>query len=143
MSTAVVVPPTFNEAGNIRRLISAAGLGSAWCKLLSRAAAADVRQVTRIGVADITGGLRAFRSSLLADIDWDAIGVSGCGFQGVSLRSYVDSGARIAEAPIRFRPRAEGPSKMSFGIMLEGLRIGSACRPRPVAPLAVGFASGR
>lgn len=80
MSTAVVVPSTINETGSIGQLISAAGLRSAWRKLLSRAAAADVRQVTRIGVADITGGLRALRSGLLADIDWDTIRVSTCGF---------------------------------------------------------------
>lgn len=114
---------------------SAEGLGSAWRKLLSRAAVLYARQVTRIGVADITGGFRAFRSSLLADIDLGTINVSGFGFQVASLRAYVDAGARIFEVPIRFRPRAEGCSKMTLGIMLEGLRVTWACRS-PSVPFA-------
>jgi len=120
---------------------SAEGLGSTWRKLLSRAAVAYARQVTDIGVADITSGFRALRSSLLADIDWGAIDASGFGFQVASLRAYVDAGARIAEVPIRFYPRVEGRSKMSLGIMLEGLRVTWAARARPVASPTVELAS--
>lgn len=122
---------------------SAEGLGSLWRKLLSQAAVRYARQVTHIGVADITGGFRAFRSSLLADIDWSAIAVSGFGFQVVSLRAYVDAGARIVEVPICFRPRVEGCSKMDLGIMLEGLRVTWACRARPGVSPTVAFASER
>lgn len=122
---------------------SAEGLGPAWRKLLSRAAIMYARRVTRIGVSDITGGFRAFRSSLLAKVDWDDIDVSGFGFQVASLRAYVDAGARITEVPICFRPRVEGSSKMSFRIMLEGLRVTWRCRARPDASTAVAFASER
>ncbi|MDA8062708.1 MAG: polyprenol monophosphomannose synthase [Actinomycetota bacterium] len=127
---------------------SAEGLGSAWRKVLSRAAGFYARRVTGIEVADITGGFRAFRSSLLSEVEWDALDVSGFGFQVVSLRAYVDLGARITEVPIHFRPRSSGESKMSAGIMAEGLRVTWSCRAsrvaRPVleSPLAPAEVAG-
>ncbi len=44
-------------------------LGSPWCKLLSRVAGGNARQVTRIAVTDSTGGFRAFRSTLLTEFE--------------------------------------------------------------------------
>lgn len=113
---------------------SAEGLGSPWRKLLSRAAGSYARAVTRIGVSDPTGGFRAFRAELLDRVDWASVDVRGFGFQIVSLRAYVDAGARLAEVPIRFRPRGSGSSKMSARIMAEGLRVTWACRPSAQRP---------
>ncbi|MDA8061067.1 MAG: polyprenol monophosphomannose synthase [Actinomycetota bacterium] len=109
---------------------SAEGLGSPWRKALSRAAGFYARRVTAIEVADLTSGFRAFRASLLSRVDWEALDVAGFGFQVVSLRAYLDAGARVVEIPIRFGPRAAGESKMSTAIMAEGLRVTWACRAR-------------
>lgn len=121
---------------------SAEGLGSPWRKLLSRAAGGYARAVTHIGVSDPTGGFRAFRATLLDRVDWASVEVTGFGFQIVSLCAYMDAGARLAEVPIHFRPRASGSSKMSARIMAEGVRVTWACRPsrqRPaLAPSGLG-----
>jgi len=122
---------------------SAEGLGSVRRRVLSRAAVAYARRVTRFDVADITGGFRAFRSVLLARVDWDAIDVSGFGFQVASMRAYVDAGARIVEVPICFRPRVEGRSKMSMAIMMEGVRVTWGCRARPAVLPTVALSSER
>ncbi len=116
---------------------SAEGLGSWRRKLLSRAAGTYARRVTGIDVADIAGGFRAFRASLLARIDWEALEVSGFGFQVVSLHAYVNAGARVVEVPIRFLPRASGHSKMSGAIVVEGVRVTWDCRRRSTAPVAL------
>jgi len=113
---------------------SAEGLDSPWRKLLSRAAGSYTRAVTRIGVSDPTGGFRALRSELLGRVDWASVDVAGFGFQIVSLRAYVDAGARLVEVPIRFHPRTSGSSKMSARIMAEGLRVTWACRPSTQRP---------
>lgn len=102
---------------------SAAGLGSARRKILSLGANCYARACTGIGVRDITGGFRAYRSRLLASVDWSSLDVSGFGFQVVALAACVETGAKVAEVPIRFRPRASGSSKMSASIMAEGAKV--------------------
>ncbi|MEE8105620.1 MAG: polyprenol monophosphomannose synthase [Planctomycetota bacterium] len=91
--------------------------------LLSRAANFYARTLLGLPAKDCTGGYRCFRAELLSRIDLGNVGARGYGFQVEMLWLAKRAGARIAEVPIQFAERHAGESKMSFGIMLEGLLL--------------------
>jgi dolichol-phosphate mannosyltransferase len=89
--------------------------------LLSRGAAAYVRLITGIPVADQTGGFKCFHRRVLEAINLDDIRCSGYAFQiEMNYKTWM-RGFRIREVPITFTDRAAGQSKMSGRIMREAL----------------------
>jgi dolichol-phosphate mannosyltransferase len=89
--------------------------------ILSYAANLYARFVTGMPLDDSTGGFKAFRRSVLAAIDLDAIKSNGYAFQiEMSFRAWK-RGFRIAEIPITFVDRTEGVSKMSPRIVREAV----------------------
>jgi dolichol-phosphate mannosyltransferase len=89
--------------------------------ILSYAANLYARFVTGMPLDDSTGGFKAFRRSVLAAIDLDAIKSNGYAFQiEMSFRAWK-RGFRIAEIPITFVDRTEGESKMSPRIVREAV----------------------
>ena len=74
-----------------------------------------------IGVADATGGYRAYRAQTLREIGLDDVDSQGYCFQiDLTLRT-IDHGRKVAEVPITFTERARGASKMSHAIVVEAL----------------------
>ncbi|WP_441297164.1 polyprenol monophosphomannose synthase [Agrococcus sp. SGAir0287] len=90
-------------------------------ELLSRGANVYARLLLGIPVHDVTAGFRAYRTSLLRELDLEAIDSRGYAFQIEMTIAASDVGARIVEVPIAFVERAAGVSKMSGSIVLEAL----------------------
>jgi dolichol-phosphate mannosyltransferase len=88
---------------------------------LSRWGNAYARIVLGIGVRDLTGGFKAWRTSTLATLDWSVCSASGYGFQIQTTIQAVCRGAKVVEVPIIFRDREQGQSKMHGGIVTEAL----------------------
>ncbi|MEB4614355.1 glycosyltransferase, partial [Leucobacter sp. M11] len=114
-------------------------------QLVSRTGTLVARISLRSKLHDITSGYRAIRTAALAGLDLDRIDAHGYGFQVELAWSLERAGFRIAEVPISFVERAEGRSKMTFGIAAEALRIvlrqGFLLRFRPAALPPVGRAT--
>jgi dolichol-phosphate mannosyltransferase len=89
-----------------RRFISVAG---------NRYAAA----LLRLPVRDATAGFRAYRASMLAQLDLGHMRADGYGFQVEMAYRVLRRGGRIVEVPITFTDRVEGDSKMSWRIVFE------------------------
>lgn len=87
--------------------------------LLSWFANLYTRTITRMPIADATGGFKCFRSDVLSKIDLTAIRSNGYAFQiEMNYRAWR-LGARIKELPIIFVDRVSGESKMSKNIVYE------------------------
>ena len=76
-----------------------------------------------IDIADATSGFRAYRASMLADVDMAKVVADGYGFQIEMAYSVVELGGKIVEVPISFTDRTEGTSKMSSTIIVEALGL--------------------
>jgi dolichol-phosphate mannosyltransferase len=70
---------------------------------------------------DLTGGFKCFRRSVLETIDLDAIDSKGYAFQIETTYRALRAGFRVVEVPISFVDRETGHSKMSRGIVFEGV----------------------
>ena len=68
---------------------------------------------------DLTGGFKAWRSSLLTRMDLPSIQSEGYAFQVEMTHRAHRLGADIKELPIVFADRLAGQSKMSWGIAIE------------------------
>jgi dolichol-phosphate mannosyltransferase len=86
---------------------------------LSRGGNAYARLVLRAGVNDLTGGFKAWRTELLAQLLDEATASDGYGFQIEMTLRAKRSGARIREIPIVFHERRAGTSKMNWRIASE------------------------
>lgn len=87
--------------------------------LLSWFANVYTRTITRMPIADATGGFKCFRADILSKIDLSAIRSNGYAFQiEMNYRAWR-LGARIKELPIIFVDRVSGESKMSKNIVYE------------------------
>lgn len=143
-----------HRAEDLPRLLAAIGeadlvLGSRWIPggsvqnwpmsrhVLSRGANTYTRLALGIPLHDATGGFRAYRASLLAELALEDVASQGYCFQVDMAWRAVRSGARVVEVPITFVERELGESKMSRGIVVEALvnvtRWGIAERSRRVA----------
>jgi dolichol-phosphate mannosyltransferase len=89
--------------------------------LLSKMAAAYVRLITGLPVADPTGGYRCYRREVLKKIDLDSVMSNGYSFLVEMAHKTWMKGFRIREIPITFEDRRSGYSKMNFGIFRESL----------------------
>lgn len=89
--------------------------------LLSRGGNLYVRLVLGLHLRDATGGFRAFRRDVLADLDLGDVASQGYCFQVDLARRAVAAGYRVVEVPIDFVERELGSSKMSGEIVREAL----------------------
>ena len=89
--------------------------------LLSRGGNTYARVMLGVPIRDITGGYRAFRSSLLRRLPLDEVQSQGYCFQVDLAWRASQLGARVVEVPIRFVERSAGASKMSRDIVAEAL----------------------
>jgi dolichol-phosphate mannosyltransferase len=77
---------------------------------------------------DLTGGFKAWRATVLREIDLDRLHAGGYAFQIETTFRARLAGARIVEVPITFEERRAGTSKMSMTIFTEALRLVLALR---------------
>lgn len=89
--------------------------------LLSYFANVYARWVTGIKVADLTGGFKCFRRSVLEAIELDRVESNGYSFQIEMTMRAAHKGFRIGEIPIIFADRDNGQSKMSNRIIREAV----------------------
>jgi dolichol-phosphate mannosyltransferase len=89
--------------------------------LLSRGGNAYIRLLLGLHIRDGTGGYRAYRSAVLAAIDYRSVASQGYCFQVDLVRRVVRAGFRAVEVPITFVERERGESKMSSAIVREAL----------------------
>jgi len=88
---------------------------------LSRAGNQYARLALGIPIRDATSGFRVYRRRLLEHLVTEPITADGYGFQiELAFRSWRD-GFAVAEAPITFREREHGASKISRRIVAEAL----------------------
>ena len=88
---------------------------------LSRAGNTYARLMLGIPLHDATSGFRVYRSGLLEDLVADPIASEGYGFQIELVMRSWQLGATLSEAPITFREREHGHSKLSKRIVVEAL----------------------
>lgn len=77
--------------------------------------------VLGLRVSDSTSGFRAYRASVLAELDLTSVRADGYGFQIEMAYRVANAGGRVVEIPIAFVDREEGDSKMSGTIIVEAL----------------------
>ena len=95
-----------------------------WSRLrvgLSRAGNLYARIMLSLPVHDATSGYRAYRRRLLEDLVAQPIASDGYGFQIELVMRSWDLGFVLGEAPITFREREHGQSKLSRRIVVEAL----------------------
>jgi dolichol-phosphate mannosyltransferase len=86
-------------------------------------AAAYVRTITGMPIADPTGGYRCYRREVLTSINLNSIISNGYSFLVEMAHTTWMKGFRIKEIPITFEDRRSGYSKMSMDIFKESLWI--------------------
>ena len=88
---------------------------------LSRGGNLYIRMALGMPFKDATGGYRAYRMTVLDQIDVGSVASQGYSFQvELAWRAYRQ-GFRVAEVPITFTERVHGASKMSGNIFKEQL----------------------
>jgi dolichol-phosphate mannosyltransferase len=115
-SADLVIGSRYTEGGGVVDW----GLGR---RLISRGGSLFARTVLGLGLNDLTGGFKAWRSSTLAAVPFDGVHAGGYVFQIEMTFRASRLGARIREIPITFRDRRVGQSKMSRRIVVEALVV--------------------
>jgi len=90
-------------------------------KALSRGANLYTRWAMGLSLHDATGGFRAYRREVLADLDLADVASEGYCFQVDLAWRAVRAGHPVVEVPITFVERELGSSKMSREIVREAL----------------------
>lgn len=88
---------------------------------LSKGASVYTRLITAIPVADPTAGFVCYKKIVLQTINLDQIHFVGYAFQIEMKFAAWKLGFNIKEVPILFEDRKQGESKMSKGIIKEGV----------------------
>jgi dolichol-phosphate mannosyltransferase len=104
------------------RYVVGGGVTAAWHPLrraVSRAGCWYARTVLGLGVRDLTGGFKCWRSGALAAIDLASVRSQGYAFQVELTQRAIRRGLVVREVPIHFHERRHGESKMSARIALE------------------------
>lgn len=92
-------------------------------RLLSRVGNTYASKMLGLRVNDATAGFRAYRASLLKELEAASTRATGYGFQ-VELNYRAHRlGATIVEVPITFTDRTRGVSKMSWHIIGEAMSL--------------------
>ncbi len=89
--------------------------------LLSYFASIYVRFLTGMTIKDPTAGFKCYKRKVLETIDLDGIKFIGYAFQIEMKFSAWKHGFKIIEVPIIFTDRTKGTSKISKGIITEGV----------------------
>lgn len=90
-------------------------------QIYSRGGALYTKLITWMPVNDPTAGFVCYSNKVLQNINFDAIRFVGYAFQIEMKFAAWKLGFRIQEVPITFVDRKEGTSKMSAGILKEGV----------------------
>jgi dolichol-phosphate mannosyltransferase len=90
---------------------------------MSRAINLYARTLLRLRTKDCSGGFRCYRTSRLAQLDFDSILSRGYSFQEELLWRLKRIGCRIDETPITFVDRINGTSKIHAGEATAALRV--------------------
>ncbi|MGQ0575835.1 MAG: polyprenol monophosphomannose synthase [Pseudonocardia sp.] len=88
---------------------------------LSRGGSLYARVALGVPIRDLTGGYRAFRRQVLAELDLDDVTSQGYCFQIDLAWRAIQAGFRVREVPITFVERERGTSKMHGAIVGEAL----------------------
>ena len=88
---------------------------------LSRAGNAYARFMLGLPIRDVTSGFRVYRREALRQIVASPLHSDGYGFQIELVLRACDAGYAVGEAPITFREREHGHSKISKTIVAEAL----------------------
>ncbi len=96
---------------------------SLWRNVISKTTKWFVNILLGVRLSDVTTGFKCFRKSVLAEIDLDRIWSKGYAFQIEVAHILSKKGIAIKEVPILFIERTAGRSKMSAGIMVEGVLL--------------------
>lgn len=88
---------------------------------ISYGASVYTRMITQIPVKDCTAGFICYSRQALEAIDLDDVRFVGYAFQIEMKYRVWKKGFKIAEIPITFVDRTRGESKMSKGILREGV----------------------
>ncbi|MEX2114296.1 MAG: polyprenol monophosphomannose synthase [Pirellulales bacterium] len=91
--------------------------------LMSRGVNTYARWLLGLPAQDCSGAFRCYRTSLLSQIDFDAIRSRGYSFQEEILWLLKRSGATFGETPITFADRRHGTSKIDSREAWSALRI--------------------
>lgn len=83
-------------------------------RLMSRAVNTYCRWLLRLPVRDCSGGFRAYRVSLLRQLDFTQLQATGYALLEELLFRCHQAGALLSEVPIVFRNRRHGSSKVSL-----------------------------
>src|SRR3989344_596482 len=106
------------------RYVKGGGLTSQWefwRKILSRGANLYCRIILRKKIKDWTGGFNCIQIRFLKKINFEQLKFSGYAFI-ISLKYLlIKAGAEHKEVPIFFKERRGGESKISNGIIREGI----------------------
>ena len=97
-------------------------------RAVSRAGCRYARAALRAPVRDLTGGLKVWRADALRAIAAATVRSQGYAFQVELTYRALRRGLRVVEAPIVFRERAAGRSKMTLRIALEAAWLVPALR---------------
>jgi dolichol-phosphate mannosyltransferase len=97
-------------------------------RAVSRGGSWYARCVLGVGVRDLTGGFKCFRSDVLEAIDLPSVRSRGYAFQVELTYRALCAGFEVVEIPIVFRDRRRGESKMSWRIALEAAWLVPALR---------------
>lgn len=89
--------------------------------ILSYGASLYVRFLTWMPIRDSTAGFVCYRREVLESINFDQIQFVGYAFQIEMKFTAWKLGFRVVEVPITFTDRQHGQSKMSKGIIKEGV----------------------
>jgi len=89
--------------------------------IYSKGGAIYTRMITRMPVNDPTAGFVCYKRRVLETINFDSINFVGYAFQIEMKFAAWKLGFNIVEVPITFRDRKVGVSKMSKGILKEGV----------------------
>lgn len=103
-------------------------------RALSRGGCAYARALLGLPLRDLTGGYKVIRRRVLEAIELESVRSQGYVFQIEITYRAVLAGFRVVEAPIVFRERDAGASKMSAKIALEAMwRVPLLRRSAPAA----------
>lgn len=89
--------------------------------LLSKAASLYTRLITWMPIKDSTAGFICYKKTVLESINFDVIKFVGYAFQIEMKFAAWKLGFKIKEVPITFTDRKFGTSKMTKGIIKEGI----------------------
>jgi dolichol-phosphate mannosyltransferase len=90
-------------------------------EFISRMAALYIRIMLGFRVKDPTSGFRCFRREVLEKINLSTLNARGPFIVTEVLFRCHRKGFRIGEIPIVFRERAQGRSKLGFGVLLRNI----------------------